>query len=177
MLKHKKQPGFTIVELLIVIVVIAILAAVTIVAFNGLQQRSRDSRRASDIAAITKALELYHTDNGMFPLSGGSTIQGPNWSTTADGSWPTFMNQLTSYMTNSLSDPVSTPNTDLRNAASPGYDYAYYSVASNCGAGTRQTYLLIYRNEATAQKDTFVGTCGASPLGPYTGVSNYRVVK
>ncbi|MCA9336117.1 prepilin-type N-terminal cleavage/methylation domain-containing protein, partial [Candidatus Saccharibacteria bacterium] len=44
-----KKTGFTIVELLIVIVVIAILAAITIVAYNGIQQRSRDSIRKSDL--------------------------------------------------------------------------------------------------------------------------------
>ena len=43
---HKRRTGFTIVELLIVIVIIAILAAITIVAYNGLQQRARDSQRA-----------------------------------------------------------------------------------------------------------------------------------
>ncbi|MCA9336234.1 prepilin-type N-terminal cleavage/methylation domain-containing protein, partial [Candidatus Saccharibacteria bacterium] len=46
--KHRLS-GFTIVELLIVIVVLAILAAITIVAYNGIQQRSRDSIRKSDL--------------------------------------------------------------------------------------------------------------------------------
>jgi type II secretion system protein G len=59
--------GFTIVELLVVIVVIAILAAITIVAYNGVQQRGRDSNRKSSVAAIQKALELYHIDNGGYP--------------------------------------------------------------------------------------------------------------
>ena len=45
LLVRKKQTGFTIVELLIVIVVIGILAAITIVAFNGVQQRARDAQR------------------------------------------------------------------------------------------------------------------------------------
>ena len=47
-----KQRGFTIVELLIVIVVIGVLAAITIVAYNGIQSRARDSARVSDINAI-----------------------------------------------------------------------------------------------------------------------------
>jgi len=50
--------GFTIVELLIVIVVIAILASISVVAYNGIQTRARDSQRSSDISAIKKALEL-----------------------------------------------------------------------------------------------------------------------
>ena len=44
--------GFTIVELLIVIVIIAILAAITIVAYNGIQQRARDCSRWRCIAAL-----------------------------------------------------------------------------------------------------------------------------
>ena len=63
----QKQKGFTIVELLIVIVVIGILAAITIVAYNGIQQRARDATRTSDIAAIQKALEMYRADNGAYP--------------------------------------------------------------------------------------------------------------
>ena len=59
--------GFTIVELLIVIVVIAILAAISAVAYSGIQKRSRDSARASDVATLQKAIELYHIDNGGYP--------------------------------------------------------------------------------------------------------------
>jgi prepilin-type N-terminal cleavage/methylation domain-containing protein len=64
--KHK-QTGFTIVELLIVIVVIAILAAITIVAYNGIQQRARDTKRASDANSLIKALEVYKFTNGAYP--------------------------------------------------------------------------------------------------------------
>jgi general secretion pathway protein G len=45
-----KQTGFTIVELLIVIVVIGILAAITLVAYNGLQDRANDSARTSAVS-------------------------------------------------------------------------------------------------------------------------------
>ncbi|RYF29662.1 MAG: prepilin-type N-terminal cleavage/methylation domain-containing protein [Chloroflexi bacterium] len=67
MLTKNTRSGFTIVELLIVIVVIGILAAITIVAFNGIQQRGRDSQRVSDINVIKKSLELFHAQNGYYP--------------------------------------------------------------------------------------------------------------
>ena len=54
-----KQIGFTIVELLVVIVVIAVLAAVMVVTYSNIQGRARDSQRLSDMNAITKALEIY----------------------------------------------------------------------------------------------------------------------
>lgn len=65
--------GFTIVELLIVIVVIGILAAIIIVAYGGVTGSARNSKRASDLEAIQKALELYHADNNGYPLCGSSS--------------------------------------------------------------------------------------------------------
>lgn len=60
----KKQTGFTIVELLIVVVVIAILAAITIVAYNGIQKQAQDSRRDSDIAQYYKAILMARNNSG-----------------------------------------------------------------------------------------------------------------
>lgn len=51
-----KQKGFTIVELLIVVVVIAILAAITITAYNGIQERARNAKISNDISEIVKAI-------------------------------------------------------------------------------------------------------------------------
>jgi prepilin-type N-terminal cleavage/methylation domain-containing protein len=55
---HKTKSGFTIVELLIVIVVIAILAAISVVAYNGLQDRARATRANNDMATLHKAIKL-----------------------------------------------------------------------------------------------------------------------
>mgnify|MGYP002026970708 FL=1 len=63
----KKQTGFTIVELLIVIVVIAILAAITIVSYTGIQNRANDTSVQSDLTAVYKLFELYKVDNGTYP--------------------------------------------------------------------------------------------------------------
>lgn len=65
---QSRQKGFTIVELLIVIVVIAILAAITIVAFNGIQSRANDTAVKSDIAAFAKKVELWRVDKGTYPI-------------------------------------------------------------------------------------------------------------
>jgi prepilin-type N-terminal cleavage/methylation domain-containing protein len=58
------KQGFTIVELLIVIVVIAILAAISIVAYNGIQNRANNSSVESDMSNLAKTMELWKVDNG-----------------------------------------------------------------------------------------------------------------
>lgn len=65
-----KHPGFTIVELLIVIVVIAILATISVIAYNGIQQRARNSQMTSAAKAYQKGLILYATTHGTYPNTG-----------------------------------------------------------------------------------------------------------
>lgn len=65
-LKRKDQ-GFTIVELLIVIVVIGILATLVIVTFTGIQQKARNTKRQTDINAIASHVEAYNASNGKYP--------------------------------------------------------------------------------------------------------------
>jgi general secretion pathway protein G len=67
MFSLKKQKGFTIVELLIVIVVIGILATLVIVTFAGIQQKGRDSQRQTDINALQSHVEAYYAQTGTYP--------------------------------------------------------------------------------------------------------------
>jgi prepilin-type N-terminal cleavage/methylation domain-containing protein len=68
MRKKTHTSGFTIVELLIVIVVIAVLAAITVVAYNGIQERSRASAVSSALNQANKKLSLYQVDYpGQYP--------------------------------------------------------------------------------------------------------------
>lgn len=62
----KDQKGFTIVELLIVIVVIGILAAITIVAFNGIQGRGNATAAQSNATAVIKKAEAYNSVKGTY---------------------------------------------------------------------------------------------------------------
>ncbi len=63
----KKNSGFTIIELLVVIVVIAILIALTLPNLFGLQRRARDDTRKNDLKNIQSALETYFNDNNVYP--------------------------------------------------------------------------------------------------------------
>lgn len=67
--KHTKQNGFTIVELLIVIVVIGILASITVVAFNGIQNRANDTAIQSDLRNFHTIVAQQRAVNGAYPTS------------------------------------------------------------------------------------------------------------
>jgi prepilin-type N-terminal cleavage/methylation domain-containing protein len=66
---YEKQKGFTIVELLIVIVVIAILATITIVSYNGIQQRAKESQFLAMFDTYEKTLRLYNVTYGNYPAT------------------------------------------------------------------------------------------------------------
>lgn len=65
--KQTKKRGFTIVELLIVIVVIAILAAVTVVGYSGIQSQAKNTTFLAAMDAYEKAMRLYYAAYGTFP--------------------------------------------------------------------------------------------------------------
>lgn len=125
----RKNTGFTIVELLIVIVVIAILAAISIVAYNGIQQRARDARREQDMAMIKKTLLLYQADNGGVPATStyGSVGNG-GWDSSDLSGWLSFLNAMYGKMP---VDPINTPNTSF--APNSGRTYFYYCYPAGSG--------------------------------------------
>jgi prepilin-type N-terminal cleavage/methylation domain-containing protein len=63
---HSVSKGFTIVELLLVIVVIGILAAITIVSYTGVSKKATIASQQSDLTSASRQLEMYKTDNGYY---------------------------------------------------------------------------------------------------------------
>ncbi|AHB42462.1 fimbrial protein pilin [Candidatus Saccharibacteria bacterium RAAC3_TM7_1] len=117
-----QKRGFTIVELLIVIVVVAILAAITIVVYNGIQQRARDTQRVADMRDLKQQIEVYYIDNGSYPTCSGT-----------DGCYSTSTNTLyriTAMPINSASKFVDPTNTDTQ------YGYYYTRRYKKTGATT-----------------------------------------
>lgn len=66
--------GFTIVELLIVIIVIAILASITVVAYNGVRQRARNNTTIESVSKSIRMIQAYVAANGSYPYTGGSNV-------------------------------------------------------------------------------------------------------
>ncbi|MDN5835551.1 MAG: prepilin-type N-terminal cleavage/methylation domain-containing protein [bacterium] len=71
---RKTTSGFTLVELLIVIVVIAILAAITMVAYGGIQDKANDVAVQSDLANYAKKAEIFKIDNGHYPTASSTDL-------------------------------------------------------------------------------------------------------
>lgn len=74
-----KNGGFTIVELLIVIVVIGILAAITITAFNGIQERARNNQTISAVKEYIKLYRAYALDNQTYPNAASNYCLGSGY--------------------------------------------------------------------------------------------------
>lgn len=185
----KKANGFTIVELLIVVVIIGILTSIGLLAYNNVTAKARDAQRNQDMKTIAKALELYYINSGEFPNSqcgAGSNPACPNpkkintvWATTSDGSWNVLEYALVpKYISVLPKDPMASTTTSP--SISGGYNYEYVTYQNTCGLSShRQTYVLFYRPEAVATKKEEIGTCpnASYSFSGYSGTTSYRVIK
>lgn len=134
-MKQDVRSGFTIVELLIVIVVIGILAAITIVAFTGVQSRARDAQRVVAMNSVQKKLEEFRAINGYYP----------NASQINDSS----------YRTNTLGLPLMPGGANIGYCWSSNVDHYCYvpgpstNGGPDCNAPSQCSwYTLSYRKES-----------------------------
>lgn len=118
-LKHKSK-GFTIVELLIVIVVIGILATLVIVTFTGIKEKARDSKRKNDINAIAAALETYNSDKNTYPTLAHLT----------DGAWVT--SHMKGFKPEALTDPKAKTLALVNGSTASDTQYAYSVTPAGC---------------------------------------------
>ena len=72
----KQKTGFTLIEMLVVISVIAIVLAISLPNFIGARERARDAKRKVELGELKKALRLYYNDYQQYPAGSGTTING-----------------------------------------------------------------------------------------------------
>lgn len=147
-----RQFGFTIVELLIVIVVIGILAAIVIVAYTGITREAKDSARIAKAKEIAKAIERYYVSNGSYPAvqdATGAETAPPACGSTADNWGHCNRNK---QLTDALEPFMKIDPTSLSSTApdAVGNNYYYTSSPNN----NNQTYgFMIYLQGNRGQND------------------------
>ncbi|MES2630504.1 MAG: prepilin-type N-terminal cleavage/methylation domain-containing protein [Patescibacteria group bacterium] len=117
--KLQSQDGFTIVELLIVVVVIAILAAITIVSYNGITSRANASSAASNAETVLKVAEAYNADGSVYPTTKAMFTSGytDTTVTTAASKLPTSITLQSATITAGSALSVVTAATRLVTAS------------------------------------------------------------
>ncbi len=70
----RRHRGFTLVEIMIVVVIIGLLAAIAIPAFQRVQRAAKTGRFVSDLRIFSQAFETYATENGAWPANAGSGV-------------------------------------------------------------------------------------------------------
>jgi len=138
-LKQRRQSGFTIVELLIVIVIIGILATLVIVTFSGVQQKARDTERKTDINSVQKQLEAFYANKGYYPPA--VDLNAASWRSTNE----------VRLDTKALADPSTSATTTL-----------LVGVAGGANS-TKQYYYQAYSD--AAKTTTCTETAGTQCLG------------
>ena len=80
--KHKQKAGFTIPELLIIIVVIGILVSIGLMTYTNIQQRGKNTRTRQALSSWIKAIDLYKKDRGTLP--NGNACLGTGYAAASD---------------------------------------------------------------------------------------------
>lgn len=138
----KKQNGFSLLELLIVILVIVALATISAVAVNSQRAKARDAKRISDIRQIQTALEFYKSDEGEYPVVTQPIVLGKQIMKLCGKTEGGFVSadkackEATTYMASIPSDPLA------------GRDYIYLGNAEN------------YDLKFTTERASIVGVAG-----------------
>lgn len=147
--KNIKNQGFTLVELLIVIVIIAILTVVSLVAYNGLQNQAKTSAAKSAADAVAKKAELYNTAKSKYPhqLSEltDKTTGTPPVSQTGE---PYYLDEKT----------VKTPGTALADGHAPteGANAIEYHPCGTNDSGAEVKYYNFSTNKVESRQ---IGSC------------------
>ncbi len=150
----KRQEGFTIVELLIVIVVIGILAAIVITTYSGIQAKARNAKRQTDLNSIQTNLEAFYSTSGYYPSY--ADLNSPTWIATNMKSL-----DLTALLDPSATCTQSTTTNCLVNQATAPTKqgaYDYYPVDSTGSSTNCET------TDTTCSAYTLTATYEGSPV-------------
>lgn len=149
----KMKKAFTLVELLVVMSIIGVLAALAVGSFRNAQVRGRDATRKSDLKQIAHSLELFYADYGRYPSATGTMIAGcpfdPALQTGTACSWGSgsFSDGKTAYFKTLPNDPSNNQN----------YEYRIVAGSNN------QKFQLFAKLENPEDPDCIDSNCNQNP--------------
>jgi prepilin-type N-terminal cleavage/methylation domain-containing protein len=176
--KNKKNKGFTLIELLIVIAIIGLLSSVVLAASNKARAKARDSRRVADMKQLITAINLYYSDNGVYP---------PVTNPVGPGSWETSLNTFLpglvtgGYISKQANDPLNRIfDTSNLFVHAGNYYYAYYNYPASsaasygCAFNAPFTVIGVKEMEGGTKPEFSQAHCGTPPQGgcPTGGILN-----
>lgn len=138
----KNLPGFTLVELLVVMAIIGILAAIGTFGYTEAVKLSRDAKRQADLKLIQSALEQYHNDQHFYPPNSFTVSSGMRFTNATAQLPPPPETKV--YLNNVPQDPSV-------GASNPNYKYIPLTRSlGSCSADptTCQIYCLYANFEA-----------------------------
>lgn len=157
---HRKTAakGFTLIELMVAISIVAILATVGLVQYGSAQKIARDSKRKQDLRSIATALELYRQTNGRYPCTPDegffSHVEPSTWLKDNNSSCNPSKSFDNAYINMLPTDPKN--NNAIVNG-SGAYSYMYWAggtAGGNCPTTRGRYYYLATRLENPNDMDS-----------------------
>ena len=158
MKRAPKTSGFSLLELVVVISIIALLAGVVTPRVSGRLAMARDARRLADIKAVRDAIEQYREDTGAYPAANTNGSYG-GWDVSHDGNFISILVD-SGYLREFVQDPI--------NDNTHHYRYYLYNQGSYNCVGPGPFYVLGVRNFETtdfAAKNVGLFSCTGRDWG------------
>ena len=137
---NQKSRGFTLIELVVVISILAILSGVLVPRVSSHLKAARDARRLADIKTVRSAIEQYYLDKGSYPAPNANSSYG-GWDVSNDGDFIRVLRDQ-GYLDADAIDPV--------NDATFQYRYYVYTLGSYGCTGSSDYYVLGIRSFESA---------------------------
>ena len=133
------KKGFTIIEMLVVISIIALLSSVLLTSFQEARAKARDAERLREVKEIQNALELYKAQNGQYPIYSWLRSSTPM-------EWNSLQSLLNPFLSSLPTDPANPPLGATPRATPGNYGYDYFSSNWN-GLTGGNFYIIVFRLE------------------------------